>query len=155
MSELCCDHDSCEIGQRLSKHGCLNHQIRHMYISIQKWNIFLKLLGWFVTKSFIACIYGVLHVPIHVFLMIAWDWNARGLTNEITFAVPSSSDIFYINSGWHFKKIYLQTQNKSMQLLLRPLYREFCNFTYPFFLTIPWKIFCFFLFLPPFIQGLF
>lgn len=31
MSELCCDAGFCKTAQRVSKHGSLNHQIRHLH----------------------------------------------------------------------------------------------------------------------------
>lgn len=75
----------------------------------------LELLGWWLQNNNMHGLY-LWHipcrqtVPMYVFMVIAEEWNARVLTDEVSLLLLTAKVIFLQNAGWYFDKFICKEQ---------------------------------------------
>lgn len=78
--------------------------MKYVYTWSRSLGVMIQLQNNHVMSCLYLCYFQSTQVVPKYVLIIAWDWNARILTDEVSLMLGISKGIFCINAWWYFDK---------------------------------------------------
>lgn len=121
--------------------------MKYVYTWSRSLGVMIQLQNNHVMSCLYLCYFQSTQVVPKYVLIIAWDWNARILTDEVSLMLGISKGIFCINAWWYFDKFICKHKANACSCAQ--------DLTQGFYFSFPWihshsfQVFHFLHFFPP------
>lgn len=122
--------------------------MKYVYTWSRSLGVMIQLQNNHVMSCLYLCYFQSTQVVPKYVLIIAWDWNARILTDEVSLMLGISKGIFCINAWWYFDKFICKHKANACSCAQDLTQGFYFSLVFLEFIAILFKFSIFFIFSP-------